>query len=327
MPEGYTTLAETTLASGYTAGSGTMALTSGAAFPASGLTFSIRANTTGAIYTCTRSSNTLTVTLESGSDVNLSSGASIVAVITARALTALFADQNQIGVLASRPATPQRRCVYYATDAFYSYIWNGSLWVPCFNGLPVDEPLVASFTLEGSGGGTSTTDDTHGGIIFTMPGVSIGDSVKWLVKTPDNSPPYTLIVGFTMPPTYSTGNNFAGPGLRESGTQKGAVLCYRGVDNLALITVSNDTSWSGGISGTARGPSPVYWMKITNDGTDLKFYLGGDRFNLQHLAAYDVSVASRFTVAPDQIGFALQTEDANLGATVSIVHFEELVGV
>ncbi len=325
--EGYTTLAETTLASGYTAGSGTMALTSGAAFPAAGLTFSIRVDTTGAVYTCTRSVNTLTVVLESGSDVNLAGGVAVVEVVTARVLTALFADQNQSGDLASRPATPQRRCMYFTTDGYYSYVWNGSVWIPLLNGLPITEALLADFTQEGGGAGTSTVDDSHGGIIFTMPAAAVGDSVKWLVKTPANATPYTLIVGFSTPPSYSTGNNFAGVGLRESATQKGCVFGMRGVDVLSLVTVSNDSSWSGGIAGTARGPSPIYWMKITNDGTDLKFYLGGDRFNLQLMAAYNVTVASRFTTAPDQIGFGLQSEDANLGASVTILHFEELSGL
>lgn len=88
ITEKHTTLGQSTLASSYTAGAGSMVVTSAASFPATGY-FSIRTNA-AAVYTVTAvSGTTFTVVLESGSDVNLAGGVNVVEVQTQRSVDAM----------------------------------------------------------------------------------------------------------------------------------------------------------------------------------------------------------------------------------------------
>ncbi len=128
--EQYTTLGGSTLASGYTAGGGSISVTSAASFPTTG-NFSVRLNS-AAIYQVTAvSGTTFTVTLESGTDINVSSGATVIEVVTQRVLDAIRADLNQFGAIGSLPGTTGQKKgnVYRATDASTVNVFDGSAWV------------------------------------------------------------------------------------------------------------------------------------------------------------------------------------------------------
>lgn len=330
MPERYSTLGENTLASAYTSGDTTLELGDSSSFPSAGV-FRVRvddeilkvtANNTG--------TNVLTVVgaQEGTGAANHLSGATCTGVLTSVALDKIREDIGGIGVLASLPSTSDAKKGdrYDPIDGNYRYVFNGTVWVPFLGSQAVLAPVLADFALAGSGTGTGTAVDTTGGILFTMPkSAASGDNVKFLIKTPALSPSYTIIACFRRVPVYYGGNNFCGLCLRESSTQRALSYGYRST-SLVCITISNDTSWSGGTA--IGGPQPFdTWVKIQNDGTNLKFFVGAGRYNMIQLAAYDQVITSRFTTAPDQVGFAVETEDTAVDESMLILHFEELAGL
>lgn len=273
--EGYTTLAETTLASGYTAGSGTMALTSGAAFPAAGLTFSVRVDTTGAIYTCTRSSNTLTVTLESGSDASLSSGVSVVHVMTKRALDNIRLNQNSVGAKASLPSVANDGDTYNTADGFYRYVRSLGAWVPFYAQFKMVEPVNGSFAWNNQAGATVST--VAGGVVLVAP-ASAGDDIRSReIAYP--AAPFTLTIKFNV---TMDGSNFANAGisLRDSGTGK-LVTFGLGTNNGIVIGVNywnTVTSFASSPRGTsfAAGPAPFMSLRLIDNATNRNWYFSVD---------------------------------------------------
>jgi hypothetical protein len=266
--EGYTTLAETTLASGYTAGSGTMSLTSGASFPAAGLTFSVRVNVTGAIYTCTRSSNTLTVTLESGSDVNVSSGASVVAVVTKRAVDNIRSNQYQQGALASLPSTANAGDRYTPTDGYYDYFFNGSVWVPSYRGMICTAP-TQTFAFKNQQ--SSTVSTSKGPTVLTVPAGSINFTLYACPVTP----PFTavaLINQISPSRAYTAAGFFAYGSSNDhfSGLAVGMEDHYY----MARLSGSNFTNYSLG-NPLMHRTMPL-WVKLVDDTSTFKIYVSTD---------------------------------------------------
>lgn len=230
-----------------------------------------------------------------------------------------------IGAIASLPVSvPAAGNTYETTDGFYRFVSDGTVWQPFIGSINAVKP--PTLTAAGSGGGTSTLDTTHGGMILTMPAVAVGDSVKYAIHTAAQSAPYTITAAWYQPGIGSA-NNFAGVALRESATQKAVVFGNRALNALNLITVASDTSWAGGIAATMNTASTLMWVKLQNDGTNMKFFLCSNPWNCNHLTVFDVTVASRFTTAPDQTGIAVETEDATMDASMSLVYFSEVSGI
>ncbi len=266
--EGYTTLAETTLASGYTAASGTMSLTSGALFPAAGLTFSVRVNTTGAIYTCTRSSNTLTVTLESGSDVNLSSGAAVVHVMTKRALDNIRSNQYQQGGIASLPSVANAGDRYTPTDGYYDYFFNGSVWVPSYRGMICTAP-TQTFAFKNQQ--SATVSSAKGPIVLTIPPAS----VQFTLYACPVTPPFTavaLINGIHPSRAYTAAGFLAYGSSNDHYTGP----CFSMEDHyyIARLSGSNFTNFS--VTDPKFHPNNPLWVKLVDDTTNLKQYISTD---------------------------------------------------
>lgn len=318
--EGITTLGESTLASGYTAGSGTMALVSGASFPAAGYTFSVRVNTTGAIYSCTRSSNTLTVTLESGSDVNLLSGVTVVEVVTARSLYDLLETFNRVGDLANLPATLQKAGQrYQTTDAVYDYIFDGSVWRAIYGSRIVIPPIAANFSWVNQG--TASVTSANGARTISGPGAA-GTNCRVQVASAPGSTPWTCDALVSI--ITQNGSPRAGFILRESATGKmlscgagGAGTYVIDIDRWASATSFSTTS--GAYSSTTPVFSNGFWVRGADDGTNVKFFISPDGFTWVEI--YSESRTAFFTTAPDQVGIFFDSEGTGgKDQAVSLIH-------
>ncbi len=321
--EGYTTLGESTLASGYTAGAGTMSLVSGASFPAAGLTFSVRVNTTGAIYTCTRSSNTLTVTLESGTDVNLSSGAAVVEVVTQRALDAIRSDIALVGTLANLPASNMKAGdKYYTTDGLYNYVFDGSNWRAMHGSRIVTPPVPADFSWVNQGDASLST--ASGGLTVSGPG-NASTNLRIQKKTAPSAPwtATALIAAFTG----AADNHRAGIVMRENATGKLLTLSTGGgATSNAGITVDR---WNSPTSFSAQPKAtniPVQnfqnglWVRAKYDSTNVKFFFSPDGFIWSEY--YTESKTAFFTTAPDEVGLFINVEGTGTPDLVNtLIHF------
>jgi len=144
-------LSSTTLASSYTAGAGSISVTSAASFPTGG-TFSVTIldQTTGAvklIFRVTSVSGTTFTGAAEGSDANASSGDIVVgSMITVAALSQIAADLNGYGTIASRPSSPQLvGARYVASDSVFDEArWNGTSWDQFISGMLCTPPSTGS---------------------------------------------------------------------------------------------------------------------------------------------------------------------------------------
>lgn len=266
--EGYTTLAETTLASGYTASSGTMALTSGALFPAAGLTFSVRVNVTGAIYSCTRVGSTLTVTLEFGTDVSLSAGVSVIEVVTARVLNAIRSNQNAQGLLSALPAVAHQGDQFKPTDGYYDYFYNGAVWVPKYRGMICTQP-TQTFGFKNQQSATVST--ANGPTVLTVP----PGTVNFTLYACPVTPPFTAIalINVICPSRQYTPSGFLAYAASDDHFEGPAF----GMDNnlyIGRISGTNFTNFS--LSVPIFHPNTPIWVKITDDTVNTSFYLSTD---------------------------------------------------
>lgn len=321
--EGITTLGESTLASGYTAGAGTMALVSGASFPAAGYTFSVRVNTTGAIYSCTRSSNTLTVTLESGSDVNLSSGAAVVEVVTARSLYDLLETFNRVGALANLPSTLQKAGQrYQTTDADYNYIFDGSIWRAIYGSKIVIPPVPGDFAWVNQG--SATVSSANGGLLLTTPGAA-SINIRAQVAT---APAIPFDAKCLVSLLNVCGGFRAGICFREAATGKFLTLSSGGGSTSdPFFTISrwtNATTFStqpATFNPTIAVFSNGCWLRAVHDGTNITFHLSPDGFNW--IQYYTEAKAAFFTTEPDQVGIFLNPEStaAPNSHMIKLLHF------
>lgn len=326
--EGLTTLGESTLASGYTAASGTMALISGASFPAAGLTFSVRVAVAagGAIYSCTRSSDTLTVTLESGSDVNVSSGVAITEVLTSRSIYDLLLAFNRFGALASLPATLLKNGMRYGTsDGLYDYLVTSGAWQAFYGSRAVTPPVSGNFSWVNQV--SASVSAANGGLTITGPGVAGINIQAQVVSLP--SAPFTidmLIAEFTL----GSGANFnGGVILRESGTGKLETFGSNasvGINTLSVTQWNSPTSFANAAKNATLGV-PFFpngwWVRITNDNTNLKCWFSTD--GTTWVEFYSEAVGAFFSVAPNQIGIYFDSETTgNVQQMVTLIHIAGL---
>lgn len=281
MAEVMSTLGKSTLGSGYTAGSGSIVVASASSFPATP-TFSVRLNN-GAIYTVASvSGTTFGITLENGSDTNVSSGADVVEVVTSRSLQALITQTVKIDAWANRPTSPSPACIFHSNDGPYEQITDGSnTLVKCY-GRKVTVPGAASgWTAAGTSG---SIDDTTGPLIVKSGNtLATGDHNVIYYKTlsKGGSGQYTIEAGFNY--RIYPGNNYNWVGIAAYNSSSTAfnllgIMVTGGWDvRHWAAKYNNPGSFNGDYIRSGDGWIPPSYYRIVDDGTNLWFLYGGHK--------------------------------------------------
>lgn len=279
MSETYSTLGESTLASGYTSGGSSLDLISGGSFPSSGV-FRVRVD--NEIFKVTvNSSNVLTVAgaQEGTSAANHSSGAVVTEVLTAEAIDAIRSDISGIGLLSSLPSSGMKTGDRYRpTDGFYEYVFNGTIWVAFHGTDRVVVPDNSAYSWDNQNG--SSAAQSGGGIYLSNSGFTQNTlSVRY--KTAPATP-WSLrakVTGLAFP----GGNPSWGIGVRESGSGKIVAIEIMGTNGplrLIIEQFTNTTAFSGNAGVDVQNfiMNPP-WLRVDDDGTNRLWYVSVDGIN------------------------------------------------
>lgn len=214
-----------TLDSAYTAGSGSMVLTSGhgARLPASGDFWLATQRTTltaaAHIWKGTaRSGDTVTVTCETdySADTNLDAGTALGAIFDSKALDQLRQDICQSGAYASLPTGEKAGQLYIPTDSCYDVLrYNGSAWEHFRFGRELTPPDSSDFTAVGSP--TASIVTTYGGIHVT----GSNNTDAEYMRTASLSTPWRIELGLSA---VLTNANYAGVGILLRAGASGAII-------------------------------------------------------------------------------------------------------
>ena len=287
----------------------TVTVTAGSVFPSTG---NFRVKVEDEIMLCTaRSTNDLTVVrgYEGSSAASHSSGAGINAILTAGALNRFLQDCNGIWGYNSQP--PLGKLV----DA------DG-----------VTPLTTADFTWANQG--TSTVTDQNGTIVMDAPPAS-GENARVQVRTAP-SPTYSVIAAFQYIGIIEFGRypNF-GLVLRQSTSGKmyghafGAQAGDRALMH-ATYKFNSPTSYAGDVTSrkSTLHRSPYLWLKMTDNNTNLLFYVSGDGVNWIQTGSESRGAFMTLNggvTGPDQVGWYVNNEGSSAYHSLTrLVHWSYL---
>jgi hypothetical protein len=335
MPQGYTNLAQSTLASGYTAGNNTLVLQTG-----DGVLFS-PATTRGIItvgignppaffLTATGvSSDTLTGVSATGTEgttaVNVGVSTPVTQVITTGALDGIRSDISQIGTYASLPSSGMiKGDRYRCTDSMYEFIYNGTIWVPFVGEHPqLTIPPTSGWTWANQG--SSSVDSTKGYLYFKFNGAG-SDNLRAYTRTLPSTP-YTMTIavkgdwgtvagGSTSLPlaiVISDGTKYIQFGIFLFEQQGGGPTPY-----LRLLQWSN-TSTSGSSYNNVADVAwftyfgRIMWLQLVDDGTNLTWNFS---FDGVHWTQFDQRARTNY-LTPSTIGVGSYAYTGSTAALIS----------
>jgi hypothetical protein len=307
LPEYYADLATTTLNGAYTAGSGSMVVTSAAALSTTRqFHFYIADQSTGTVKCIGKAtalvSNTFTVTMTI--DTNANSGDNVVISLCAAAMDQIRADVVSFGTFANLPTVAKAGDRYKQTDGPYDWIYSGSSWQAFYNGYLATLPLSSGWTSENLGGsGVLSFTNGNGYLIGSS---SAGTNfVSAAYRAAPGSTPYSFVARFAFDSTgfIRTINGGSNPaqttvggffiGFRDSGGKyvtmnlllvpaTSPFLFFNINEMNSATSLNTNPNPPGSLSsaGLAQfyGPGAM-WMKIQNDGTNLNFFFSIDGQN------------------------------------------------
>lgn len=316
-----------TLDSAYTAGSGSMVLTSGhgGRLPASGdfWVATPRTALTDAAHiwkVTARSTDTLTVTCETdySADTNLDAGTTLGAIFDSKALDQLRQDICQTGTDATKSGEKAGQ-LHLPSDAIYESRYNGSAWERWGPTWKCTEPDLDDF--EWVNQGSATADTSHGGIIIYAP-PNNGDSLKCLVQAAPATPYVVEAMAFV---TCWPGN-YVSAGLMFRHSSSGYIHSYGPSFNNAIqvrsIVWSSPTSYAAEYAGAMNVYSglTLFHLRIADDGTNriCSYSANGYSFIPQSTETR----TSYMSGGPDQIGFFADTNNATYPCYIHLIHWK-----
>lgn len=310
MSENLQNLYSTTLASGYTAGAGSISV---AAAPATGngtytMTLVIRDASTKAVKLLFRvtsvSGTTLTGAAE-GTDANASSGDLVDgSIISVASQGQLFTDHHGYGTFANLPATTGRAAGdrYKCSDSEYDYIFDGALWVPFAFGSKCTRPDLSTFTNHGHA--PDTSDNTTGPVYLERK--ATGTGYQWVLYTKTMpAKPFKITMGFRgWFDQYNGDQNYYMIVLRESST--GKFWAYGSGDNydaMGAIFFTDQDNYGGqnplSVQSSLWNFANARWIRVEDDNTNVNFYVSLDGYHWFKRFSH----AHNTTITPNEIGF------------------------
>ncbi len=231
----------------------------------------------------------------------------------------------------SIPGTCTDGTTFYLSDSLYTVVCNPANTFSYFHGpLKVTPPPSAGWTWDNQGAG-GTVDSTYGYESLYL------ERQATAVKLRYRAAPATPYVATAL---ILSDANYGG---NWSSTQSGPVLAFRQsttgklvnfiiCTNFTFIGVSNYTdsaTFSGDVKVVANVTGTTIqnpkWMRIEDDGTDLKFYTSIDG---QHWSLFLSTARGAFmtlsggVTGPDQIAFGAYVKDSD--ATIDLLSWEVL---
>jgi len=321
----------TTLASSYTAGAGSMVLTSATGLPATGTyTLLIRDASTGLPKLLFRvaSLSSVTVTgVAEGTDVNANAGDSVLAsTLTSASISALLAGMEQYGTISGRPSTAYTGAKYVASDSLFDYArWNGTIWQQFIAGQLCVPPTGGTFpsSYVGSNATEVSYADANDGVVWKVE-ASSGNNLALRVG-PYPTPPFKKRLRIR---TVWAGNSYetASVALYNSVSGKAETFGY-GLRN-DFLRVQGYT-WSdkqsptqfyngNGASYSFRGGFYEFWVEDT--GTTRNFYLCNDGINGMLIW----SEANTTFLTPNKIGLGFLTYGNTIPAIMSVLDWSDI---
>jgi hypothetical protein len=278
LTEKYANLAETTLASSYTAGAGSISVTSAAGFPTAGV-FRVRlGNAARTILKVTAVAGTTFTAVAEGTDTNAAAGDTVKIVVSANLLEQLL-----------------------------QVLESGRLFVPAGVGgldnygplYKVVYPVTADFAWINQG--TAAVDDSRGFTRFSLPSASTSLRIR---KKAAPATPYQ--VDMMMEYEDNSGSKYGGLIFRDGGGKLHTFHCIPTTNNCQIVNFSDPTTFSSNpgnttLRGSIVGTLQPIWMRIRDDGTNLKFTASRDGRN--YFTEMSISRTSFMAGGPTEIGF------------------------
>ena len=290
--EKFANLAETTLNASYTSGGTTLTVVSAAGFPTVGV-FRVRLGNAGkTIWRVDSVSGVVFTGAAEANDAN-AAVADSVRIVASRAV-------------AERWIQSQETTEIFAPSGLSAVDRYGPLYKVAY-------PVTADYSWQNQG--TSTLDDQFGFTQLAIPSAST--SVRSRLKTPPATPYKVDLLMKYNETQANSASKYAGLLFRESSTGKLAMFYILSTSNVCqLVYFTNDTTFSSAPSNFTLGGSVIgslqpVWIRIRDDGTNLKFTASRD--GKYYFTELSVSRTAHMAGAPNQIGFFANV-DAAAGA-------------
>jgi hypothetical protein len=322
MPvEQYSNLAQDTLNGGIDNVVVSLALNDASEFPSSG-DFRIRIG--DEILICTaRTGNTLTVTRgqEGTTATSHSSGATVTQVLTRGGLLALGTNLLVIDDFANRPAAGVANRLFLPNEGFVIQKDDGSAWSsfgPLYRFTP---PVSADFSWVNQETGVVTDHGTA----FTLHDEGRGNTDDWRLRVKSTPATPWVLTAYVGQLAISKTTLAAGLALRESSTGKLSLYIYSGTILLETnIAGENSPQSSSGTQNLTVVNAAPNWLRITDDGTNLKYWwsMDGEVWFEQHTMGRTTHMAG----GPNQFGVCVNSKNSstpNRPASITVHSWEE----
>jgi hypothetical protein len=310
--EQFANLYSTTLASSYTAGAGSISVTSATGAPTTGtFTLVIRDSSTKAVillFRVTSVSGTTFTGAAEGADTNAASSSLVDGtMVTVASLAQMRADISQYDTYANLPSSGMLKGdVYRCSDSIYDFWYSGAVWIPFVRGAIGSAAVIppsGSWSWDNQGSATIDYSKGYGYLVAPTQGLDLRLQYRTAPSTP-----YTIDVLIDWEGTGLGCGGFLG--FRQSGTGKLVGLLSvidGGGQGLSADKWNSTTSYSGAYGSTGYktaasvGAAPIArWLRIADDGTNLTFSWSNNGIEwVQH----DQQTRTDFltTTGPDQL--------------------------
>jgi len=327
MPEQLNNLASTTLASGYTAGAGSISVTSATGFPSGGtFTLTIRDSTTKAVkllFRVTSVAGTTFTGASEGADANASAGDLVDGtIISVAALQQLRKDADQLSTYAGRLAASLAGNLQLYSDGMVLCRDSGSTLDPFGPVNAFTDPNIPSWSWLRQNSGVVTP--AGGGIYLSIDPAHADSSLISRIATVAPTAPYSLTAAFVfMAANTGSQNQTVGIFLRDSGTAKILLLkmdlrsfLFEGRWSSPTVSVSE--------TGLFLGQNMVHygttlWLRMRDDSTNMLFQVSGDGVNW--LTGLTESRTAYLPGLPDGAGFFVQANNGNFAMAATLLSF------
>jgi len=281
--------------------------------------------TAGFLWTVTRG--------EEGSAITAHfSGDAVANVFTVESLTNFAWTYCQEGTRAALPAPDtelEGRLYFQDNPGFYIRRDNGDVWAAYGPIFELYEPNETGFSWINQQ--TATTITTYGGVILSSPAPLLaGDNINIRVETAPATP-YTAKAGF-LHMLYPVNQTSVGLIFREIATSK-LVFFRLMFDNTSttktdlVLSVDKYTSptvflANYNLASANILKSNLTWLSVTDNGTDLIFSYSNN--NVDYTNFYQVARNNFFTVGPDQVGYAINSNNVNGNAILTLLSWQKI---
>lgn len=270
---------------------------------------------------------TITRAVEGPAAQEHAQGETIIAIVTNGGL---LTRQTLYGPIANLPAAgyPGRR--YCCSDSLYEFVDTGSAWQAFYGTVPVTRPPSTGWTWDNQS--TSTINSTYGFEYMTTP---LGGTELHIRYRTAPATPYYVEFGMLFDLTglvlMAGDSSDAGPCVvfRDAG---GKLVDFRLIEEAVAAFALYTTKWSSstaavavyGAFGPGTGIAPFIgrqplWMRLEDDGTNLKFKISIDGFNWEQ---FDTRARGDYlTTGPTAYGWGAYSNDSRV--PVSLIHLRE----